>query len=120
MFSLLRRNIDLLLYFLLVIVVIGGAFTWWQGRQSALTIRWTTESELDIVAFNLYRADAATADYRRINEAPIPAATDPVLGGDYAFVDEDVVRGQTYYYALETVDRFGNVRRRDPEPITAR
>jgi hypothetical protein len=104
----LRKDKQLLILLLLIILIIGGlsAFTLWQG--SRLTVRWSTESELDIIGFNLYRAASADGDYLKINNSLIPPSADPFIGGEHQYVDPNVTWGVTYYYKLETVDRYGN------------
>lgn len=84
-----------------------------------LTISWSTESELDIIGFNLYRSDSPDGPFTKINGELIPPAADPFIGGDHSYVDTDVARGKTYYYQLESVDRNGNTTRTDPIAITA-
>ena len=84
-----------------------------------LTISWTTESELDIIGFNLLRSESSEGPYTRINEELIPPAADPNVGGEHSYVDNDVSNGITYYYKLETVDRQGNLVLSDPIAITA-
>lgn len=88
-------------------------------EETSLTINWTTESELDIIGFNLYRADSAEGDFVKINDELIPPAADPFIGGEHTFVDEQVIRGETYYYQLETVDRHGNTTRSETIELEA-
>jgi hypothetical protein len=88
-------------------------------RRTDLTIRWTTESELDIVGFNLFRSDTPDGKFVKINEELIPPAPDPFVGGEHVFIDKGVIRGQTYYYQLETVTRRGNTTIRGPFAIPA-
>jgi hypothetical protein len=88
-------------------------------ERADLTIRWSTESELDVVGYNLYRSDLPDGTFIRVNDELIPAAPDPLIGGEHTFVDEGVTRGSTYYYQLETVDRQGNARREGPFAIVA-
>lgn len=84
-----------------------------------MTIRWTTESELDIIGFNIYRSDTADGEFVKINNELIPPADDPFIGGEHAFVDENVTRGETYYYQLETVGRNGNITRSETIELIA-
>ena len=93
--------------------------SWYRSREAELTIHWSTENELDIVGFNLYRSDAANGEYVKLNDRPIPAAADPLLGSEYSYIDANVIPGRTYYYILEIIDRNGQIRRRDPITITA-
>jgi hypothetical protein len=84
-----------------------------------LTISWSTESELDIIGFNLLRSESADGPFMRINEELIPPAEDPNVGGEHSYIDRDVSSGVTYFYRLETVDRQGNVTQSEPIVITA-
>lgn len=88
-------------------------------QDTSLTVTWTTESELDIIGFNLYRADSPDGDFIKINSELIPPAADPFVGGEHQFEDENVTRGNTYYYQLETVDRNGNTTRSDTIELKA-
>ncbi len=84
-----------------------------------IRIQWTTESELDIVGFNLYRADSVDGEFVKINKGIIPPATDPMLGGEHQYIDADVHWLRTYYYSLESVDRTGVSDRSGPISLTA-
>jgi hypothetical protein len=88
-------------------------------QETSLTINWSTESELDIIGFNIMRADSADGEFDKINSELIPPAADPFVGGEHTYVDENVTRGQTYYYQLETVDRNGNTTRSDTIELRA-
>jgi len=87
--------------------------------QNELTISWTTESELDIIGFNLLRSETEDGPYNAINKELIPPSNDPNVGGEHSFIDRDVIDGVTYYYKLETIDRQGNSTESDPIAITA-
>lgn len=88
-------------------------------RRTDLTIHWTTESELDIAGFNLYRSDTPDGEFVKINDELIPPAPDPFIGGEHEYIDKGVIRGQTYYYQLETVTRHGGSTIRGPYAIPA-
>jgi hypothetical protein len=88
-------------------------------EETTMTIRWTTESELDIIGFNIYRSDTTDGEFTKINNELIPPANDPFIGGEHTFVDENVTRGQTYYYQLETVGRNGNTTRSETIELVA-
>ncbi|MCB0130678.1 MAG: hypothetical protein KDD78_07510 [Caldilineaceae bacterium] len=71
--------------------------------DDAITVRWTTAVELNTAGFHLYRnTSAARATAVRVTDALIP--TGGLNGGDYRFVDDDVVTGVTYYYWLIEVE----------------
>ena len=87
--------------------------------KTELTITWTTESELDIIGFNLLRSESENGPYIRINDELIPPAMDPNVGGEHSYVDHAVVNGVTYYYKLESIDRQGNTTESEPIVIKA-
>ena len=71
--------------------------------DDAITVRWTTAVELTTAGFHLYRnTSAARATAARVTDALI--LTVGLNGGDYRFVDDDVVTGVTYYYWLVEVE----------------
>lgn len=116
----------ILLALILIIVITAGLYYIGLNpdilsklQQTDLTIRWTTESELDIIGFNLYRSDTPDGEFAQINEEVIPPAEDPFIGGEHIFIDEGVIRGQTYYYQLETINRTGTTTIEGPFAITA-
>ena len=87
--------------------------------EPELTITWETESELDIIGFNLLRSESEDGPFEKINPDLIPPANDPNVGGEHTYVDSDVVNGVTYFYILETIDRQGSSSKSDPIAITA-
>jgi hypothetical protein len=71
-------------------------------------VEWLTHSEIDNAGFNLYRTTSEGGPYTRINDSLIPGGdmgTD--VGGYYAYTDNDVFSGITYYYILESVATDG-------------
>lgn len=113
----------LIILLILVMVILGQtnqlAVIIENFSKTDLTIHWTTESELDVIGFNLYRSDTPDGEFVKINQELIPPAADPFLGGEHNFVDTNVIRGRVYYYQLETIDRYGNARREGPYAIPA-
>lgn len=86
---------------------------------SVVLVEWTTESEVDMAGFNLYRSDSPDGPYVKVNTAFIPGASDPLLGGKYAYTDTNVVAGQTYYYKLEDVELDGTTTLHGPIEVVA-
>jgi len=86
---------------------------------SVVVVEWTTESEVDLAGFNLYRSDSPAGPYVKVNTALIPGASDPLLGGRYAYTDTNVVAGRTYYYKLEDVDLDGTTTLHGPIEVVA-
>lgn len=83
------------------------ALTSCAARAAPIEITWTTESEVNTSGFNVFRSTARDGEYTQINTSLIPSQADPVVGGKYAFKDEQVEPGQTYYYKLEEVETTG-------------
>jgi len=119
------RLFILLIFLLLGVVIVGALLQRWQPEllrnliATDLTIRWTTESELDIFGYNLYRSDTPDGEFVKINDELLPPAVDPFIGGEHLYIDEGVIRGRTYYYQLESVTRYGGTRIEGPFAISA-
>ena len=78
------------------------------GCTSPVRVEWSTETELNTAGFNLYRSESSTGPFDlKVNEQLIAAALDPLLGGDYSFVDRSARTGAAYYYLLEEVELTG-------------
>lgn len=92
---------------------------WTESRHATVIVEWSTSSELDTAGFNLYRIDASGHSDHRVNEYLIPASTDPLIGGEYAYEDKDVTPGISYQYELEEVENSGGITRYGPIEVTA-
>ncbi|MCE7939918.1 hypothetical protein DCC79_13830, partial [bacterium] len=66
---------------------------------------WVTGSEVDVVGFNVLRADAADGVYVGINPALIPATGSASAGEHYRFADTDGT--DDHFYKLEVVTTTG-------------
>ena len=73
----------------------------------AVTVEWSTASELNTAGFNVLRSDSSDGPFTRLNPEVIPASPDPLVGGSYVYTDTNVTPGQTYYYQLEEVESGG-------------
>jgi len=110
---------------LVVAIVLSLVWPWAVVAQepppapSLVIVEWTTESEVDLAGFNLYRSESPAGPYVKVNTALIPGASDPLLGGQYAYTDTNVVAGQTYYYKLEDVDLDGTTTLHGPIEVVA-
>ena len=86
---------------------------------STVFVEWTTESEVNVAGFNLYRGESPDGPYVKVNTALIPGASDPLLGGKYVYTDTNVVAGRTYYYKLEDVELGGTTTVHGPIAVVA-
>lgn len=85
-----------------------------EAQQSAPTpvvgtviVEWTTESEVNLAGFNIYRSENRDGPYVKLNDTLIPASPDPVTGGSYTYTDSTAEPGVIYYYQLEDVELDG-------------
>ena len=102
---------------LIIVAVVGISLA--ASSSPAITIKWSTATELDTAGFNLYRAESDQGPYTRLNTELIPASPDPLVGGSYVFTDTHVVAGQTYFYQLEDIDTSGAANRHETVQATA-
>jgi len=76
-----------------------------EPQGHTLVATWETATEVEVLGFHLYRADAPDGPRLRLNEALISAqAPGSPIGGSYTFVDEGVSPDTSYWYWLEVVD----------------
>lgn len=74
-------------------------------QAGGVMLAWETTTELDLVEFNLYRAEVPDfASAERLNPDPIPAAfAGTPQGGEYQYLDSGASVETTYYFWLELV-----------------
>jgi hypothetical protein len=77
------------------------------ASEDGVTIRWRTETETNNLGFNIYRSDTKDGNYIKVNATLILGAGTDATPHDYSFIDENVVKGLTYYYYIEDVDFTG-------------
>lgn len=98
--------IGLLWIVLAIIILTGALFT-----QPVIEINWSTESEIDTAGFNIYRSLQTDQGFRQLNDTLIGSSSDAVSGAEYSYMDENVIKGKTYYYQLEDVEFDGSTSR---------
>ena len=91
-----------LIFAALVLLLISAA------TPPAVTVEWSTASELNTAGFNILRGESESGPFTRLNPEVIPASPDPLVGGSYVYTDTNVTPGQTYYYQLEEVEFGGS------------
>jgi hypothetical protein len=73
-----------------------------RGYPGSVQLEWSTGTEVGLLGFNLYRAEAPGGVRTQLNGSLIPAATPGELGGNvYKYGDESVETGETYTYWIE-------------------
>ncbi|MBL7067222.1 MAG: hypothetical protein ISS29_05125, partial [Candidatus Marinimicrobia bacterium] len=87
-----------------------------------ITLKWTTESEIDNLGFNIYRSpnsnSPAGGQFLMINDELISNAGNSSQRHDYEYVDNGLTNGVTYWYKLEDVDYSGNTKLHGPVSAT--
>ena len=87
----------------LFLIVYAG----YQYLNTTIIITWETATEFETIGYAIYRSSSVDGDYEKISADLIPASPDPLTGGAYEFVDEDVRAGKTYFYKLEEIEASG-------------
>jgi hypothetical protein len=103
-----RRLLWIISGMLLVAGAALGLLAWIYARDAKIVVQWKTASEVDTAGFNIFRSEDPAGPFRRVNQQLIPASGDPLVGGDYSYIDESVDAGRLYYYRLEDVDLAGS------------
>jgi hypothetical protein len=77
------------------------------SQHNQIVIIWSTLSEIDNAGFNLWRGEAGSTDYIKINSGIIEAVGDATLSAEYSYIDKTAIPGVVYYYTLEDIDIKG-------------
>lgn len=76
--------------------------------SDAVLVEWETAIEIETVGFNLWRSTVPDGTYVRVNDTLIPSVSPgSISGASYAYLDESVSAGETYYYRLEELEVGG-------------
>ncbi len=76
-------------------------------ENGKVTIRWTTESELDNAGFNILRSDTRNGEFTQVNEQMIQGKGTTAERSTYKWVDTTAKPGVVYYYQIEDVSYAG-------------
>jgi len=75
--------------------------------KNNIVLKWTTESEINNLGFNIYRSESEEGPFQKINGELIKGAGNSTTHYDYSYVDNRVEENTTYYYKIEDVDIHG-------------
>ena len=94
-----------------------------QYASDALSLYWTTQTEIGNSGWNIYRGESEDAlqydESIQINPIIIPGAGTTTEPTDYVFVDEnEVIEGSTYWYWIESRSNSGETDTFDPISFT--
>jgi hypothetical protein len=88
------------------------------ATAGTVLLEWETASEVDLLGFDVYRAEAPDGPQTRLNAALIPAqAPGSLVGAVYQFRDEAAEPGLTCWYWLKSVDAYGQATRHGPTSV---
>jgi hypothetical protein len=95
-----------------------SSFTAILTAEYFVNLTWVTESETQVLGFNVYRAETNDiASAIRINASAI-GATNTSQQHTYSMTDREVDTDATYYYWLENVDMGGGNALHGPQMVT--
>jgi hypothetical protein len=87
--------------------IMSGFTAYYNAQKSAVTLKWSTVSEVNNLGFDVYRSESPDGKFVKISPAYIKGAGTDSTPHDYQFADERAVVGKTYYYYLETISFSG-------------
>jgi hypothetical protein len=76
-------------------------------EDGKVTIRWTTESELDNAGFNILRSEARDGEFKQVNTEMIQGHGTTGERHTYKWVDQTAKPNVVYYYQIEDVSFAG-------------
>ena len=76
-----------------------------------VVLQWVTETEIDHLGWNIYRAEKPIGEFVKINEKLIPGAGNSATPRNYEFIDKTAAFKHQYYYYLEDIDVSGQQNR---------
>jgi hypothetical protein len=77
-----------------------------EPTEEGVRLLWSTDAEVDLFGWNVYRATAPASGFRRINGVPIPAGGGDAAPASYSFLDGSPGAAKVYY-RLEAVTLDG-------------
>jgi hypothetical protein len=103
-----------MLWLLLAVVLLAHQLI----APAIVEVTWETATEQSTAGFNVYRSENDAEGFLRVNDGQlIESIGDSVSGARYAFIDDKVERGRTYYYILEEIELDGSANRYTNEVI---
>lgn len=72
-----------------------------------IILKWKTQSEVNVLGFNLYRALLDSTDFRKINKSIILSHRNSTHINEYSYIDMGIPIVSNYYYRIEIVELDG-------------
>lgn len=93
-------------------ILLGASFLLsWVSSSATVVVEWSTATEVDTAGFFLYRSQTPEGEFVPLNRDLIVGKGNAQTGADYAFEDNDVIPGETYYYVLEEIEHDASANR---------
>jgi len=77
-------------------------------ENGMVVLKWSTETEIINLGYNVYRTPADLNQYEKINRTLIPGAGTTTLAQTYSFADKNVEFGRRYEYKIENINSDGS------------
>lgn len=95
-----------------------SSFVATETATSFVSLQWVTQSESNMMGYNVYRAEAEEISGAVKMNASIIQSQNMPVETTYEFVDEEVEVSHTYWYWLESVETSGEVDTYGPASVT--
>jgi hypothetical protein len=76
-------------------------------QRVANTARWSTASEQDSFAFDVFRGDTEKGEFKKLTETPIPGAGTSDDTHKYEYRDDTIDPCKEYWYYVESISTSG-------------
>lgn len=86
--------------------------------DNGVMLSWATATETENLGFHIFRSVGEDKEFAQITTELIAGAGSSAEAHEYAFVDEKVEGGNTYYYKLADVDFNGRMQFHGPVSVT--
>lgn len=88
-------------------VTVSGFEAAYLPETPAIQLTWETASEVDLMSFRVLRSASVSGDKVALAQLAVQNPGS-LVGGSYAYQDENVLFGQTYFYWLEMIHLDGS------------
>lgn len=88
--------------------------------EGGIILKWTTQSEVNNLGFNIYRSLKEGEGYTKINEKLIEGAGTSSVAHSYTYKDKRLLNDTTYWYKIEDMSLTGKGTMHGPISITTK
>ena len=83
-------------------------------HDGLVTVEWFPNGEADLAGYKIWRDDEGDEEFDLLAEVSVDSSDDV---NRFSYVDEEVINGRTYSYAVSAVDYDGNESELSPEVV---